>query len=82
MRKIRNIIFIGYSGNVRGAEPTPSVGRKIFKKFDEIGNVKFKKFNHFSKKSIKFFRGFYKIIISIENTIRPGGSEAKPPEAS
>ena len=49
----------------------PPEGRKIFRKFVEIDNVKF---NKFSKIAWIFYTELDKNIRIIENIIRPGGS--------
>ena len=63
----------------RGAEPPE--GRKNFRKFVEIGNVKF---NNFTKIARIFCTELDKNIRIIENFIRTGGSGggAEPPDAS
>ena len=51
MGKIKNLIWTCYNGGSGGGAPE---GRKNFRKFVEIGNVKF---NNFSKNSMKFLHG-------------------------
>ena len=58
----------------RGAEPPK--GRKNFKQFVEIGNVKLRNFHHF-KECMNFLRGFGKNIRIIENSLRPGARKGK-----
>ena len=55
MRKIKNLIWTCYNGGLRGGDPR---GRKNFRKFIEIGNVKF---NNFSKIALIFARSWTKI---------------------
>ena len=51
-------------------------GRKKFRKFVEIGNVKF---NNLTKVAWIFCTELDKNLWIIENFIRPGGSGAEPP---
>ena len=61
----------------RGAEPPE--GRKNFRKFVEIGNVKF---NNLTKIACLFCTVLDKNRSIIENFIRPGGSGGGAPDAS
>ena len=77
MGKIRNIMWTGYNGWVRGAERPE--GRKIFKKSVEIGHVKLKNVITFHKLNEMFVRIWIKKIRIIENSIRPEGSGGGAP---
>ena len=74
MGKINNLIWTCCNGGFGGGAPPE--GRKNFRKFVEIGNVKF---NNLTKIAWIFCTGLDKNIRIIENFIRPGGSGVGAP---